>query len=191
MVKARRLIVVRLPFSFLFQAQVLFASSYFSLILDQHNSHLRERIYKAFAYWEERFNKKVPFLKKRLHRGGFRMAEQQESINVSIADGEPFFAHEVTVNFTPTQFTFDFKCITPRNDMRAKTGASFLLKHNVVMVDVWHAKAFLDVLQNVLSKYEETFGKIKKPAALEKAEKTQKELNKKAPVKGESPSYLG
>jgi hypothetical protein len=113
-----------------------------------------------------------------------------EEVNVSINDGEPFFAHEVSINFTPTQFTLDFKCITPRNDMRSKSGASFLLKHNVVMMDIWHAKAFIQVFQNVVGKYEETFGSIKKPKALEKAEKSQKEASKQV-GKTESPSYLG
>ena len=35
------------------------------------------------------------------------------------------------------------------------------------------------------------FGKIKKPAALDKAEKAQKEMLKQAQGKTESPSYLG
>ena len=64
---------------------------------------------------------------------------QPEPININIQDGEPIFAHEMSVNFTPTQFVLDFKCITPRNDPRSKTRASFLLKHSVVMVDPWHA----------------------------------------------------
>ncbi len=115
----------------------------------------------------------------------------QEQINVNIVDGEPFFAHEVTVNFTPTQLTMDFKCITPRSDPRSKK-PSFLLKHNVIMLDPWHAKSMLSVLSSVVQKYEQEFGKIQKPKALEKAEKKQKELVKKA---GEQhpdiPTYMG
>lgn len=119
------------------------------------------------------------------------MPEHKESINISIVDGEPFFAHEMTTNFTPTQFTFDFKCISPRTDPRSKK-PSFLLKHNVIMVEPWHAKMILAVLNNVVKKYEEEYGAIKKPKAVELAEKKQKKAMKAAaPGQTETPSYLG
>ncbi len=119
------------------------------------------------------------------------MPEQKEPININIVDGEPFFAHEMNVNFTPTQFTFDFKCITPRIDPRGKR-PGFLLKHNVVMVEPWHAKMILAVLNNIIKKYEDEYGTIKKPKAVEMAEKKQKKAMK--PSKQgttETPSYLG
>ncbi len=119
------------------------------------------------------------------------MPEQKESINLAISDGEPFFSHEMTVNFTPTQFTFDFKCITPRVDPRSKK-PSFQMKHNVVMVEPWHAKMILAVLNNVIKKYEEEYGAIKKPKAVETAEKKQKKAMKEIkPGQTETPSYLG
>ncbi len=115
----------------------------------------------------------------------------QEPINININEGEPFFAHEVTVNFTPTQLTLDFKCITPRTDPRSKK-PSFQLKHNVIMLDPWHAKSFLSVLNSVVQKYEQEFGKIQKPKALLKAEKKQKEFVKKAGEQvPEVPTYMG
>jgi hypothetical protein len=101
----------------------------------------------------------------------------QEQISININDGEPFFAHEATVNFTPTQLTLDFKCITPRTDPRSKK-PSFQLKHNVIMLEPWHAKSLVGVLNSVIQKYEEEFGKIQKPKSLEKAEKKQKESMK-------------
>jgi hypothetical protein len=118
------------------------------------------------------------------------MPESKEPVNIAIVDGEPFFAHELTVNFTPTQFTFDFKCITPRNDPRSKK-PSFLLKHNVVMADPWHAKMILSVLNNVLKKYEDEYGAIKKPKPVEIAEKKQKKAMKATEQHTETPSYLG
>jgi len=118
------------------------------------------------------------------------MPEQKEPINISITDGEPFFSHEMSINFTPTQFTFDFKCITPRVDPRSKK-PSFLLKHNVVMVDPWHAKMILSVLNNVIKKYEDEYGQIKKPKSVEMAEKKQKKAVKAAQASHETPSYLG
>lgn len=116
------------------------------------------------------------------------MVEQQ--ININVMDGGAFFAHEASVNFTPLQFTLDFKCITPRVDPRGKGKPTFLLMHNVVMLEPYHAKALLDVLQNVVKKYEEQYGKIEKPKALQKAEKLQKKTSVEKD-KTETPSYLG
>ena len=112
-----------------------------------------------------------------------------EQININIHEGEPFFAHEVTVNFTPTQLAMDFKCITPRTDPRSKK-PSFQLKHNVVMVDPWHAKALIDVLNSVVEKYESEFGKIQKPKALLKAEKQHNEQAKEGKT-SQAPTYMG
>ena len=121
-------------------------------------------------------------------------------LNLNIIDGEPFFAHEMNVNFTPTQIILDFKCVTPRNDPRAKAPrASFQLKHNIVMLEPWHAKAILGVLQESVRKYEETFGKIAKPKSLQAAEKKHKALLKKQTKKkaqaiqtpSDTPTYLG
>ena len=117
----------------------------------------------------------------------------KDQININIQDGEPFFAHEVSINFTPTQVTFDFKCITPRTDPRSQE-PSFQIKHNVVMLDPWHAKSLLEVLGNVTGKYEKEFGKIQKPKSLLKAEKKQKELAAADPtIKGVQniPNYMG
>ncbi|MEM4246830.1 MAG: DUF3467 domain-containing protein [Candidatus Woesearchaeota archaeon] len=114
----------------------------------------------------------------------------KEPINIQIIDGEPFFAHEMTANFTPTQFSFDFKCITPRVDPRSKK-PSFLLKHNVVMIEPWHAKALLSVLNNIIKRYEQEFGRIKKPKPLEIAEKKQKKAMSAAEKETETPTYLG
>ena len=114
----------------------------------------------------------------------------QDQVNINIHEGDPFFAHEVTVNFTPTQMSMDFKCITPRSDPRGKK-PSFQLKPNVVMVDPWHAKALISVLSNVIGKYETEFGKISKPKALAKAEKKQQELAKSGEPAPEIPNYMG
>ncbi|MBW2969160.1 DUF3467 domain-containing protein [Candidatus Woesearchaeota archaeon] len=97
----------------------------------------------------------------------------QPKFNIQIKEGNVFFAHEMSANFTPTQVSLDFKCITPRTDPRGKQ-ASFLLEHNLVLLEPWHAKMALNVLTNVVKKYEEEFGKIKKPKSLEKAEKKHK-----------------
>jgi hypothetical protein len=113
----------------------------------------------------------------------------EQPINLNVMDGGAFYAHEASVNYTPIQFTMDFKCITPRIDPRGKGKPSFLLMHNVVMLEPYHAKALLEVLQNVVKKYEEQYGKIQKPKALAKAEKQQKKIVTED-AKVETPSYL-
>ncbi len=118
------------------------------------------------------------------------MAEKK--LNLGIDDGNNFFAHEVSVSFNPTQFILDFKCITPRIDPRTSSGDVLSLKHNVVMMDVYHAKAFADFLQKRLKDFEKEFGKIEKPKAIKKAEKkaSQRSAKEKAAT-AETPNYFG
>ncbi|MBN2112366.1 DUF3467 domain-containing protein [Candidatus Woesearchaeota archaeon] len=122
--------------------------------------------------------------------------EQKQSINLTINDGEPFFAHEMSVNFNPMQFILDFRSVTPRNDPRTKGRPSLHLKHNVIMVDPWHMIQIRDVFNRMIEAYEKEFGKIKKPKAIETFEKKQskgaKENKKqKDEAETEAPSYFG
>ena len=64
----------------------------------------------------------------------------EKNVNMTITDGEAFFAHELSVNFNPMQFILDFKCVTPRVDPRSKESIVLNMKHNVIMVDPFHAK---------------------------------------------------
>lgn len=125
---------------------------------------------------------------------------KERRINFTISEGEPFFSHELSVNFNPTQFILDYKCITPRVDARSNDGSTVLsLKHNVVMMEPYHAKQMLDVLTNVIGKYEKRFGKIQKPNALVKLEKEVKKKSKpnakktktEEDIVGSFPRYLG
>ena len=119
------------------------------------------------------------------------MSEEKKQINMGIDNGKEFFAHETSINFNPTQFVFDFRCITPRVDPRTRETPFVALKHNIIMVDPWHAKEILRVLTDVVQKYEEEFGKIEKPLAIKKYEKKAKKLMKEEPQKTQTPSYLG
>ena len=120
--------------------------------------------------------------------------EQKESINLAINDGEPFFAHEMSVNFNPMQFILDFRCVTPRNDPRTKGGRpSLMMKHNVVMVEPWHMLQIKGLFERMIEAYEKEFGKIKKPKAMEAFEKKHKKAKetKKPEESTEIPSYFG
>ncbi len=116
----------------------------------------------------------------------------EEKINMNINEGDAFYAHELSINFNPLQFVFDFKSVTPRVDPRSRDRASIVLKHNVILTDPYHAKKVYDLLGNVLKKYEKEFGKIEKPKALQILEKKSKKEGKssKSKEKIETPSYI-
>ena len=61
------------------------------------------------------------------------------------------------------------------------------------MADPYHAKQILGVLQNVIKKYEDDFGKITKPKAYEIAEKKQKKIvaKKTSEHDTDAPTYFG
>lgn len=118
--------------------------------------------------------------------------EEQKKINFAIDNGDAFFAHEVSVNFNPTQFILDFKCITPRVDPRSTESQVLSIKHNVVMLDAFHAKGFLEFLKKRLEDYEKEFGKVEKPKVLKTIEKKRKNLaSKKKDTKPQGPTYFG
>ena len=120
------------------------------------------------------------------------MTEKQ--VNVQVDNGQTFFAHEMSINFSPLQFVFDFRNVTPRVDLRSRMQPVLNIKHNVVLVDPYHAKRILGLLKRVIDDYEKKFGKIKKPKALEKAEKLNKEAQEAQQRVGTpsgTPSYFG
>lgn len=111
-------------------------------------------------------------------------------ISMNIIDGQAFSAHETTVNFTPQQLILDFKSISPRIDPRNKEGPTFVLMHNVVMLDPWHAKQVHKILGEALAKYEEEYAAIEKPKAVAKAEKKNTKT-RSSTAKSDIPTYMG
>jgi len=117
--------------------------------------------------------------------------EQQKNLNVSVNEGDAFFCHELSMNYNPLQFILDFKSVTPRIDVRSKDGPVISIKHNVVMLDPYHTKRFVELLGKVVSDYEKDFGKITKPKSIEKMEK---KIASNAPADKKTiaaPSYFG
>lgn len=120
------------------------------------------------------------------------MPEQKKQINMGIDNGKEFFAHEMSINFNPTQFIFDFRCVTPRSDPRSKEIPFVSLRHNVVMVEPFHAKRILEVLSHMVQEYEKQFGKIEKPKPVKAYEKNMKKQAKQTKATKETmPSYFG
>lgn len=112
-----------------------------------------------------------------------------KKLSVKIEDGDAFFAHETSINFSPTQIVLDFKNITPRMDPRAGADPILVLKHNPIILSPDHAKNLAELLNKIIKRYEKEFGKIKKPAALEKYEKKHKKKSKQTKIK--TPEYFG
>ena len=104
------------------------------------------------------------------------MAEKK--VNLSIHEGGEFFAHELSINYNPTQFVFDYKCITPRVDPRSQESPIVAIKHNVILADPYHAKKMHELLGKILDKYEKDYGKIEKPKAMKAFEKKHKKKKK-------------
>jgi hypothetical protein len=101
------------------------------------------------------------------------MDRTEHKVNLSINEGEAFFSNEMSVNYNPLHFIMDFKLLTPRMDPRSPNAPSLHLKHNVVLVDPYHMKKIMELLQQALNDYEKEFGKIKVPKAVEIAQKKQ------------------
>jgi len=114
--------------------------------------------------------------------------EKQQNVNLHINDGDAFYANEVSINFNPSNFFIDFKCVSPRIDPRNQSGATFSLKHNVVIIDPYALKETVNMMKDLLARYEKSFGKIEKSKAAKTAEKLGKE--KKA-AKEKAPEYFG
>ena len=116
----------------------------------------------------------------------------ERKINLSINEGDAFFAHEMAINFNPTQFILDFKNITPRVDPRSQQNPVIVIKHNVVLAEPYHIKKIYELMGKVIKKYEKEFGKIEKPKQIEIYEKKRKSMAKdKLETKQIAPDYFG
>ena len=73
-----------------------------------------------------------------------------EKINLNINDGDAFYAHQASINFNPIMFFLDFKNITPRIDERSASKATIVVKHNLVMIEPYHAMLFRNLLDKVI-----------------------------------------
>jgi hypothetical protein len=113
-----------------------------------------------------------------------------KKINLSISEGKAFFAHEASINFSPAQFIFDFRCVTPRIDPRSTEAPNINIEHNIIMAEPFHAKRIHELLGKMLSKYEKDFGKIEQSKASKTMEKKLKKSKSEETTKT-APSYFG
>ena len=121
------------------------------------------------------------------------MADEKK-INFDVKNGEAFYTDEISVVHNPMKIFLDFKCTTPRVDIRNNQYQPLVQEHNLVIMDPYLAKQLLSTLQENISNYESTFGTIERPkqmqVAKEKAEETEKKQTETST--GEMhPSYFG
>ena len=114
-----------------------------------------------------------------------------KKVNFNINDGQEFYAHEVSVNFNPMQFFLDFKSLTPRIDVRSNESHVISLKHNLIMIEPYHAKQFAKLLTQVIKRYEKEFGKIEMPKQLQKIRQQKNKEQKLPEEKQDNPTYFG
>ena len=112
-------------------------------------------------------------------------------VNIRVKDGDILFAHETTINYNPTEFSLDFKSVATVQDVPNQN--AMVMKHSVILLSPHHIKSFYEVLGKVLKDYEKTYGEIKRPVVLEKAEKLMKKQQDKAVTASEkdSENYFG
>jgi hypothetical protein len=115
----------------------------------------------------------------------------EKKVSMNIQEGIDFYAHETSINFSPTQVIFDFKSVTPRIDPRMGADPTMVLRHNVVLIEPLHAKKLAELLTDVVKKYETNFGKIEKSKAQLKHEKKLKRQTKTKSSKASAPAYFG
>lgn len=117
---------------------------------------------------------------------------QEKKINLSINEGNSFFAHEASIHYSPVQFILDFRCVTPRIDPRSNDAPSIHMAHNVIMIDPLHAKNMYELLGKMIGKYEKEFGKIEKSKAVKVMEKKRKDSKEKQENTTKTiPNYFG
>ena len=96
------------------------------------------------------------------------MEKDDKKVKFDIDNGQVFFADEAGIIHNPLKIMFDFRSITPRVDVRNQDFQPLVLKHNVVMMDPFTAKNFIEAARQNMANYEKQFGKINKPEALKR-----------------------
>lgn len=116
---------------------------------------------------------------------------EQEVKGVNNVDNFPFFSNTQTIAHQPDKFIMDFKNIHPQ--FTPDNRPIQVCVHRLVIMEPHSAKEFIKILKENLDKYEEKFGKIKKPASIAKATKEAKKQSKKQAKEeaADRPHYMG
>lgn len=113
--------------------------------------------------------------------------EKKNIAGIQNFDKEPLWSNQQTISHTPEKFLIDFKSVNPQ--FTPDNQATMVISHKVVLLDPHMAKELQRVLSDNIAKYEEKFGEIKIPDAIQKAQKQVP--TEKTTSTSERPSYLG
>lgn len=87
----------------------------------------------------------------------------QQNINIDLAALDPVYANQVLIGHTGFDFTLNFiQLSAPTGKLMAK-----------VIMSPQHAKAFAEALEENISRYEASFGKINFSKAMKESEQTK------------------
>ena len=124
------------------------------------------------------------------------MEQKKEMPLIQNLDNFPLLSNQHTVVHQPDKFVIDFKGIYPQFTPDQKP--QMIAVHKVVLLEPHTAKDFIKTLTENVKKYEAKYGKIKVPAAVEKAQKEGKKKAKsmsksksKTKFDAERPVYTG
>ncbi|MBN2459708.1 DUF3467 domain-containing protein [Candidatus Woesearchaeota archaeon] len=116
---------------------------------------------------------------------------EHEIKGINNVDNFPFFSNTQTIAHQPDKVIIDFKNIHPQFTPDNKPVQ--VCVHRLVLMEPYVAKEFMKILKENIDKYEQKFGKIKKPAPMAKAAKEAKKQSKKqaSQVVADRPHYMG
>ncbi|KYK25355.1 hypothetical protein AYK26_06270 [Euryarchaeota archaeon SM23-78] len=115
--------------------------------------------------------------------------EKKEMPLIQNLDNNPLLSNQHAIVHNPDKFIIDFKGLYPQFTPDNKP--QMVLTHKVVVLEPYVAKEFVKSLSDNIKKYEDKFGKIKEPKAVEKARKESKKADKKNKSTTPRPSYMG
>ncbi len=100
---------------------------------------------------------------------------ENKKINIDIDHSENgFFSMDFSVSFNQMKFTLDFTQTIQRIDpLPNGMKQTFSIKHKTILMDPVIAKNLASVLNEMVTKYESKFGKIKEPKKKSKKKKSE------------------
>lgn len=106
-------------------------------------------------------------------------------------DHSPMLSNQQTVSHQPDRFIIDFKGVFPQ--FTPDNNPQMVINHKVILMDPHVALEFFKTLETNIKRFEEKFGKIKPPKALEiaKKDRDKKAKGKKKKSSSSKPSYMG
>ncbi|MBS3165366.1 DUF3467 domain-containing protein [Candidatus Woesearchaeota archaeon] len=109
---------------------------------------------------------------------------EDKRMGVQELDRQPLYCNQMTVSHSPTQFFLDFRLVYPQFSPDNQQATVAL--HKLIVLEPYHLKETIKVLQENVQRYEKAYGKITTPKAVERAKKAHKSTGAIS-----APEYMG